>query len=236
MLLTEEEKAAAPAGFETKKAMGKPLAGLEYRIQVDVMDCTGCGNCVDACIAKEKALSLVPIHEEMHQVENWDYAVTVPVKDDKMDKYSVKGSQFQQPLLEFSGACAGCGETPYIKTITQLYGDRMMIANATGCSSIWGASAPASPYCTNAKGQGPTFANSLFEDNAEYGYGMLQGTKAIRNTIASYLTQIKTAAPADLAEAIDAWIAGKDDGDASKAATPPLKAALENAVDRKSVV
>lgn len=228
VLLTEEEKAAAPAGFETKKAMGKPLAGLEYRIQVDVMDCTGCGNCVDACIAKEKALSLVPIHEEMHQVENWDYAVTVPVKDDKMDKYSVKGSQFQQPLLEFSGACAGCGETPYIKTITQLYGDRMMIANATGCSSIWGASAPASPYCTNAKGQGPTFANSLFEDNAEYGYGMLQGTKAIRNTIASYLTQIKTAAPADLAEAIDAWIAGKDDGDASKAATPPLKAALEN--------
>lgn len=230
VLLTEEEKAAAPEGFETKKAMGKQLADLQYRIQVDVMDCTGCGNCVDACIAKDKALSMVPIHEEMNQVANWDYAVTVPVKDDKMDKYSVKGSQFCQPLLEFSGACAGCGETPYIKTITQLYGDRMMIANATGCSSIWGASAPASPYTTNAKGQGPTFANSLFEDNAEYGYGMLQGTKAIRTMIADYLTDIKASASAsdELKAAIDAWIAGKDDGDASKAATPALKAALEN--------
>lgn len=230
VLLTEEEKAAAPEGFETKKATGKQLADLQYRIQVDVMDCTGCGNCVDACIAKDKALSMVPIHEEMDQVANWDYAVTVPVKDDKMDKYSVKGSQFCQPLLEFSGACAGCGETPYIKTITQLYGDRMMIANATGCSSIWGASAPASPYTTNAKGQGPTFANSLFEDNAEYGYGMLQGTKAIRTMIADYLTDIKASASAsdELKAAIDAWIAGKDDGDASKAATPALKAALEN--------
>ena len=227
VLVTEDEKAKAPAGFETKKAIGKQLSDLQFRIQVDVMDCTGCGNCVDACIAKEKALSMVPIHEEMDQVENWDYAVTVPVKDDRMDKYSVKGSQFCQPLLEFSGACAGCGETPYIKTITQLYGDRMMIANATGCSSIWGASAPASPYCTNAQGQGPTFANSLFEDNAEFGYGMLQGTKAIRNTIADYLLAIKEVAPSDLAEAIDAWIAGKDDGDASKAATPALKAALD---------
>lgn len=228
VLVTEEEKAAAPEGFVTKKANGKALAGLEYRIQVDVLDCTGCGNCVDACIAKEKALSMQPIATQMHEQSNWDYAVTVPVKDDLMDKYSVKGSQFCQPLLEFSGACAGCGETPYIKTITQLYGDRMMIANATGCSSIWGASAPASPYCKNAKGQGPTFCNSLFEDNAEFGYGMLQGVKAQRSTIANYLKEIAETAPADLKAAAENWIANMDDAEGSKAAAEELKAAIKD--------
>ena len=228
ILVTDEEKAAAPEGFETKKANGKALAGLSYRIQVDVLDCTGCGNCVDACIAKTKALEMKPINTQRAQQANWDYAMTVPVKDDRMDKYSVKGSQFCQPLLEFSGACAGCGETPYIKTITQLYGDRMMIANATGCSSIWGASAPASPYCTNAKGQGPAFCNSLFEDNAEFGFGMVQGVKAIRSTIASYLADIAEVAPEDLKTAALNWIDNMNKADESKVASEALIAALED--------
>ena len=227
VLLTEEEQAAAPEAFKTIKATGKALAGLTYRMQVDVLDCTGCGNCVDSCIAKTKALTLAPIGTQMEEQKNWDYAVTVPVKDDKMDKYSVKGSQFCQPLLEFSGACAGCGETPYIKTITQLYGDRMMIANATGCSSIWGASAPASPYCKNAKGQGPVFCNSLFEDNAEFGFGMVQGVKAIRNTLASYLGEIAAKAPS-IKDAAEKWIANKDDAEGSKAASAELIEALKD--------
>lgn len=226
VLLTEEEKAAAPESFTTIKANGKALAGLSYRIQVDPLDCTGCGNCVDACIAKTKALTLEPIATQMPEQANWDYAMSVPVKDDKMDKYSVKGSQFCQPLLEFSGACAGCGETPYIKAVTQLYGDRMMIANATGCSSIWGASAPASPYCKNAQGQGPTFCNSLFEDNAEFGFGMLQGVKAIRSTIASYLGEIAEKAPENVATAAKNWIENMDDAEGSKVASRELKAAL----------
>lgn len=227
VLLTDEEKAAAPASFKTIKANGKALAGLSYRMQVDVLDCTGCGNCVDACIAKTKAIELKPIASQMDEQANWDYAMTVPVKDDKMDKYSVKGSQFCQPLLEFSGACAGCGETPYIKTITQLYGDRMMIANATGCSSIWGASAPASPYCKNAKGQGPTFCNSLFEDNAEFGFGMKQGVQAIRNTVADYLKDIAQAVPS-VKDAAEKWIANMDNADESKVASEALKAALKD--------
>ena len=226
VLVNEEEKAAAPESFATKKANGKAFAGLEYRIQVDVLDCTGCGNCVDACLAKEKALKMEPIASQMDEQANWDYATTVSVKDNLMDKYSVKGSQFCQPLLEFSGACAGCGETPYIKTITQLYGDRMMIANATGCSSIWGASAPASPYCKNAKGQGPTFCNSLFEDNAEFGFGMLQGVKAQRDTIESYLKAIEEVAPENVKAAAENWIANKEDAEGSKAAAEELKAAL----------
>ena len=182
-LLTEEEVANAPEGFETKKAAGKGLEGLQYRIQVSAMDCTGCGNCADVCPAKEKALIMKPFEEQhVAQKDNWTYAVEkVGYKEDLMPaEKTVKGSQFQQPLFEFSGACAGCGETPYAKLITQLYGDRMLIANATGCSSIWGASAPSTPYCTNAEGKGPAWANSLFEDNAEYGYGMHLAIKKIR--------------------------------------------------------
>ena len=142
-------------------------------------------------------------------------------------KYTVKGSQFCQPLLEFSGACAGCGETPYIKAVTQLYGDRMMIANATGCSSIWGASTPSTPYCKNAQGQGPAWANSLFEDNAEYGFGMLQASNKIRETIANYLTAIAETAPEAVKAAANKWIENKDDAEGSKAAAAELKAALE---------
>lgn len=227
VLMDEAEKAAAPEGFDSIKANGKQFDGLQYRIQVSVLDCTGCGNCADACPAKTKALEMKPLETQENQVANWEYATTVPVKDDRMNKYTVKGSQFCQPLLEFSGACAGCGETPYIKAVTQLYGDRMMIANATGCSSIWGASTPSTPYCKNAQGQGPAWANSLFEDNAEYGFGMLQASNKIRETIANYLTAIAETAPEAVKAAANKWIENKDDAEGSKAAAAELKAALE---------
>ena len=184
ILVNEDEKANAPENFETIKAIGKDFAGLEYRMQVSVADCTGCGNCAEVCPAKEKALVMKPFEEEFEvQKDNWAFATTVEVKDDLMNEFSIKGSQFKQPLFEFSGACAGCGETAYAKLITQLYGDRMYIANATGCSSIWGGSAPSTPYCTNADGNGPAWANSLFEDNAEFGFGMSIAVKQIRNKI-----------------------------------------------------
>ena len=226
ILVNADEKAAAPEAFTTIKANGKQFEGLEYRMQVSALDCTGCGNCADACPAKTKALEMKPLETQEVQIGNWDYATTVSVKDNLMNKYTVKGSQFCQPLLEFSGACAGCGETPYIKAITQLYGDRMMIANATGCSSIWGASSPSTPYCKNAKGQGPAWANSLFEDNAEYGFGMLMASNKIRETIANYLKAIAETAPEAVKAAAEKWIAGKDNAEASKEAAAELTAAL----------
>ncbi|ERM45608.1 ferredoxin (flavodoxin) oxidoreductase [Clostridioides difficile F665] len=171
VLVTEEELANAPEGFEAKKALGKGLEGLKYRMQLSPLDCTGCGNCADICPAKEKALVMKPIDTQLDtELDNWAFAVNpdeVAPKGDVMPANTVKGSQFRQPLMEFSGACAGCGETAYIKVVTQLYGDRMMIANATGCSSIWGASAPSIPYTCNHEGKGPSWANSLFEDNAD---------------------------------------------------------------------
>lgn len=220
-LLDEEEAENAPESFETKKAFGKGLEGLEYRIQVSALDCTGCGNCADVCPAKEKALIMKPLEEQVEeQSKNWDYAMTVSVKDDLMKKDSIKGSQFAQPLLEFSGACAGCGETPYAKLVTQLFGDRMIVANATGCSSIWGASAPSMPYCTNQHGEGPAWANSLFEDNAEYGYGMAMAVSQIRNKVEKLMNEfIELNVNDEINKAFNAWIEGKDDAKESKAAT-----------------
>ncbi len=187
ILLTEEEAANAPEAFVTKKAVGKGLEGLQYRIQVSAMDCTGCGNCADICPAKTKALVMKPMEEQKEvQEENWYFATDfskVSVKPDVMPATTIKGSQFRQPLLEFSGACAGCGETAYMKLATQLFGPRMMVANATGCSSIWGASAPATPYTQNHEGKGPAWANSLFEDNAEYGYGMYLAVSQLRSKV-----------------------------------------------------
>lgn len=229
ILVNEEEAAKAPASFVTKKAIGKQLAGLAYRIQVDTMDCTGCGSCAEVCPAKEKALVMKPLAEQIEkEKENWDFAVSVTSKAGLWNINSVKGSQFAQPLLEFSGACAGCGETPYAKLLTQLYGDRMVIANATGCSSIWGGSAPSTPYCTNAKGQGPAWANSLFEDNAEYGYGMYLASKQIRDGVADVMQKaIDSEIPSDLKEAFEAWVAGKDDGNASKEAKAKIMDLLD---------
>lgn len=183
-LLTDEEAAAAPKG--TKIAQGRAnLREYKFAISVSVYDCTGCGNCVDVCPAKEKALKMVPFTEQLEEQEKFDYLSNkVGYKDTVVNKMqNFKNAQFSQPLFEFSGACAGCGETPYIKNITQLFGDHMMIVNATGCSSIYGASFPASPYCTNAKGHGPAWQNSLFEDNAEFGLGMKLGSDRARETV-----------------------------------------------------
>ena len=229
-LVNEEEKANAPEAFATKKAIGKGMDGLEYRIQVAPLDCTGCGNCADICPApKGKALVMKNLATQENEVANWDYAVdNVTYKDDLMAKTTVKGSQFAQPLFEFSGACAGCGETPYMKAVTQLYGDRMMIANATGCSSIWGGSAPSTPYCKNAEGKGPAWANSLFEDNAEYGYGMALASKKIREKLQMLMADaMELGVPADVKEAFESWIEAMNDGEASKAASAKVIAAIE---------
>lgn len=187
-LLTEEEAEKAPK--ELKLTQGKAvLKDYKFAISVSVLDCTGCGNCADVCPAKEKALIMVSAQEQQQEQTNFDYLNSkVGYKDTVVNKTAnLKNAQFAQPLFEFSGACAGCGETPYIKNITQLFGDRMMIANATGCSSIYGASFPASPYCTDAKGHGPAWQNSLFEDNAEFGLGMKLGSDRARETVANYM-------------------------------------------------
>ena len=181
-LATEEE--AAASGVEWKQGLGETKE-YKFRIQISPLDCTGCGNCVDVCPAKQKALVMRPLEEQLPQQKNWDYITgNIGYKGEVVDKTkSVKNLQFAQPLFEFSGACAGCGETPYIKAITQLFGDKMMVANATGCTSIYSGSAPSTPYCTNEKGQGPAWANSLFEDNAEFGLGMHIGIEKLRDRI-----------------------------------------------------
>ena len=205
-LATEEE--AAASGLAWKQGLGETKA-YKFRIQVSPLDCTGCGNCVDVCPAKTKALTMKPLESQMAEAENWN-AVTKNVGYKKVvDKTkTVKNSQFAQPLFEFSGACAGCGETPYIKTITQLFGENMMVANATGCTSIYSGSAPSTPYCTNEKGQGPAWANSLFEDNAEFGLGMHVGVEKLRDRVQGYMEQViaSEAAPAELKAVMQEWI------------------------------
>ena len=184
VLLDENEQQNAPAGFETKKANGAELGKYQYRMQVSPYDCTGCGSCVNVCPAKEKALTMQPLESQLNQAENWEYAVeSVTIKKDAVSDKTVKASQFAKPYFEFSGACAGCGETPYIKLVTQLFGDHMYITNASGCSSAYGGSTPSSPYCTDCKGCGPAWAMSLFEDNAEYAYGYLLGQDAIKRQL-----------------------------------------------------
>lgn len=220
-LLNDEELSRAPDTFKTRKALGKGLENLHFRIQVAPLDCTGCANCANTCPAKGKALIMKPAdQEEAAETENWEFAMTVTAKDDLMDPRTIKGSQFVRPLLEFNGACPGCGETPYIKLLTQLFGDRMMIANATGCSSIWGASAPSIAYTTNAGGKGPAWANSLFEDNAEYGYGMYLGVRQIRDRLADLMRAGigSDRISAELKEAFGFWLEAREDGDASRKA------------------
>ncbi|WP_439183585.1 pyruvate:ferredoxin (flavodoxin) oxidoreductase [Carboxylicivirga taeanensis] len=229
-LLDEKELAGAPEGTATKKANGKGFDGLQYRIQVSALDCTGCGNCADVCPAKTKALEMKPLETQQAEIERWDYMVEeVSIKDHIMPKdMNVKASQFAQPLFEFSGACAGCGETPYIKLITQLFGDRMMIANATGCSSIYGGSAPATPYCTNKEGKGPAWANSLFEDNAEYGLGMATGVKKLRERIERKMNESMAEVNAETKAAFEKWLETKDNGNENVAASKAVVAALGN--------
>lgn len=208
-LANADEVAKAPATFESKAAVG--AKDLNFSIVVSVLDCTGCGNCAQVCPAKEKALVMEPLGTQLDKQEAFDYAQMLSPKPNPMNTSSVKGVQFEKPLLEFSGACAGCGETPYAKLITQLYGDRMVIANATGCSSIWGASAPSMPYTTNHLGQGPAWANSLFEDNAEFGLGMFVGASQIREGLADKIEQaINTTSNDELKAALKEWFDNKN--------------------------
>ncbi|GAB1417282.1 pyruvate:ferredoxin (flavodoxin) oxidoreductase [Bacteroidales bacterium] len=235
-LVNETEEANAPEGTTYQNTRGK-FAPLKYRIQVSVLDCTGCGNCADVCPAKDKALVMKPLETQEVEIGRWDYfANKVTYKDTIVDKFqSVKNSQFAKPLFEFSGACAGCGETPYIKAITQLYGERMMIANATGCSSIYSGSAPSTPYCTNDNGKGPAWGNSLFEDNAEYGYGMALATNKLRDRIKLRLEEaLKTETNENATTVFTEWIQSMNNGNASVAASEKLTAVLESRKDALS--
>jgi pyruvate-ferredoxin/flavodoxin oxidoreductase len=226
VLVNDAELKAAPQGFTAKPAIG--AKDLSFRLAVSPLDCTGCGNCAQVCPAKEKALEMKPLASQLDQVALWDYAMEVSPKTNPVNKETVKGSQFEQPLLEFSGACGGCGETPYAKLVTQLFGDRMMIANATGCSSIWGASAPSMPYTKNHRGHGPAWANSLFEDNAEFGLGMFLGTKQVRTGLAAKIeAAAKLNVSADLKAALADWLANKDNGAGTRERADKLIALLE---------
>ena len=209
-LINEDELKAAPNSFATKKATGKGLDELVYRIQVSALDCVGCGSCANVCPAN--ALDMRPIAEslETHEDINTNYLYNnVEYRSNLMPLDTVKGSQFSQPLFEFHGACPGCGETPYIKLITQLYGDRMMVANATGCSSIYSGSAPATPYTTNKNGEGPSWGSSLFEDNAEYGFGMHVGVEALRFRIQHTMEENMDKVDEDIATLFKDWIANR---------------------------
>ncbi len=234
-LFTDEELKKAPEGFIAKKAVGKDTEGLSFRIQVYPEDCVGCGNCADICPSKEKALIMKPISTQLNQLPLQKYVETIPIRSGGFDKYSVKGSQFQQPLLEFSGACAGCGETPYLKLATQLFGDRMIIANATGCSSIWGGSTPSVPFTVNEEGHGPTWANSLFEDNAEYGFGMVLATLQRRAKLANLIKQAigEDKASGEIKEAFKGWLENKDNTDGSKEYGDKIKSLLKDNHDDK---
>ncbi|MEL7646694.1 MAG: pyruvate:ferredoxin (flavodoxin) oxidoreductase [Sedimentibacter sp.] len=229
-LLDDEENSRKPDTFKTAKPIGKGFENYHWRIQVSPMDCTGCANCADICPAKGKALIMKAAEHEMEmESENWEFAMTVRPKENIMDKNTVKGSQFMRPLMEFSGACPGCGETPYVKLVTQLFGDRMIISNATGCSSIWGASAPATAYTTNAEGRGPAWINPLFEDAAEFGLGLQVGVKQLREKLALLMKEAM-ASPIDssLKEAFTYWIDNFNDGEESKKATNMILEALKN--------
>ncbi len=228
-LATEEE--AAASGLDWKQGLGETKA-YKFRMQVSPLDCTGCSNCVDICPAKEKALVMRPLESQMAQADNWKYLTEkIGYKENVVDKTkSVKNLQFTQPLFEFSGACAGCGETPYIKALTQLFGDKMMVANATGCTSIYSGSAPSTPYCTNAKGQGPAWANSLFEDNAEFGLGMHIGIEKLRDRIQALMEKAIAECPQcsdELKGVMKEWIENRGSSAKSAEVTARLVPMME---------
>jgi pyruvate-ferredoxin/flavodoxin oxidoreductase len=231
-LLTEEEMANAPEGLNTLDARGKGLVGLKYKIQISTLDCTGCGVCVEVCPAKTKALAMSPIAEEIEkgEVQNAAYLFNeVTYKDDLVDKTNAKNSQFAKPLFEFSGACAGCGETPYVKLLTQLFGERMQIANATGCSSIYGGSFPATPYTVNDNGRGPAWANSLFEDNAEFGFGMYLANETMRDRLQTLFVNNMDKVSDEIKALFEAWIEHRNDGDKTLAIADQLIPLLKEA-------
>ena len=219
-VMTEETE--APETFVAKKANGVGDGKL-FRIQVSPYDCTGCGSCVNVCPAKTKALKMAPLAEvEKVENDNWNFAMDLPTLDLPVNKATVKGSQFLQPMFEFSGACAGCGETPYVKLVTQLFGDRMIVANATGCSSIYGGSAPTCPYTVNKQGHGPAWANSLFEDNAEFGFGMNLATTHRRERLADLIRQLAEGCGDEVKAICNAWLENKDDAEGSRKAAPAV--------------
>ena len=230
-LLNENEKENAPESLKIVPAKAlKTEEPTFYTIGVTPLDCTGCGNCAQVCPAPGKALIMKPMDTQEDQIEAWDYAVKeVAPKKNPMNKNTVKGSQFEQPLFEFSGACAGCGETPYAKLVTQLFGDRMMIANATGCSSIWGGSVPATPYTVNNEGHGPAWANSLFEDNAEFGLGMFLGVKAIRERIADNMKKgLEVETSEDVKAVLQDWLDHMNSGEGTRDRADRVLATLGN--------
>ena len=226
-LLTAEEAAKAPARFQSKAAIGKEAQGLQFRMQISPLDCTGCGNCVTYCPVKEKPLTMKPLDEVAAEQERFYEFVGALPERNPFNPETVKGSQFKQPLFEFSGACAGCGETPYVKLVTQLFGDHMIIANATGCSSIYGGSAPTCPYTKNRAGQGPAWASSLFEDNAEFGYGMALATTEKVKRLEGLVKEaiVSNISPA-LQQAFEEWLADKDDYEKSKEAAAKIRGLL----------
>ena len=243
-VLTDEELAQFE-GLDSRE-MKAPAAmkGMHFVIEPSVLDCLGCGNCADVCPGRTaqaaklgvepaslKALKMVPFNPDKAEMKkmaaDWDKLVKVPSKQDLVDiKSNVKNSQFARPLFEFSGACSGCGETPYVKLISQLFGDRQMIANATGCSSIYSASIPSTPYTKNEKGQGPCFNNSLFEDFCEFGLGMALGNKKMKERVAKLLKEAEANAPAEFTALAEEWIANKDDADKTKEIAPKLREAI----------
>ena len=233
-LLTQDEKDKAPDAFESKKATGKGMEAYDFTIQISPLDCTGCGNCAQVCPAKQKALVMKPFESQIHKTSYWDFVISLPEKDNPAANTTVKGSQFEVPLLEFSGACAGCGETPYAKLVTQLFGDRMIIANATGCTSIWGGSAPSTPYTMKQNGYGPAWANSLFEDNAEFGLGLHIGTQHIREKIKDLCEEgIAIGISDEFTEAFKEWTDAMNTAAASKAASSKLLSLIEGYSGKK---
>ena len=226
-LLTAEEAEKAPAGFTTAQAKGKGMEGYVYRIQTSVLDCTGCGSCANVCPAPEKAITMLPLDQHRDEAENWEYALTLSDKKNPLGTGTVKGSQFNQPLLEFPGACPGCGETPYAKLVTQLFGDHMYIATATGCSQVWATSFPSFPYTQNREGHGPAVGGSLFENNAEYGMGMYLSMTQQRARMKLNAEVLAAKAENEaVREAAQSWIDGFDQYESSKAAGEALLKAL----------
>ena len=235
VLLNQAEVNSAPKGLAYKPAIN--ANDLAYHMAISPLDCTGCGNCAQICPAKNKALTMKPLSTQIDKAEAWKYTLDLSEKINPMNKFTVKGSQFEQPLLEFSGACAGCGETPYAKLVTQLFGDRMTIANATGCSSVWAGSAPSVPYTTNKQGHGPAWGNSLFEDNAEFGLGMLIGAKQIREQLSKKIEKLKEIHLSDeMSNLCSKWLKNKNNAKDSREISNQLIRLIENEKDTNELL